>query len=165
MEITKFEDMKIYHDTDWNEMQRKIYRAMKENDVLLSSQVNLLNSSYKYMFYDSFVDISDILSSNNLQFNENKFVIESGGSDSSLDTVDHTIDITTDTVYLDVDVNGDSSLITYSISTDSGSSWQAIDVFTDIVLPQQSDTFRLRFEIPANSEIELVSYTLYLDNS
>ena len=164
MEIFKFEDMNIYHDTDWNEMQRKIYREVKEKDVQLTSKIELLNSNYEYMVYDSFIDESEIVSSNKLIFDEDRFVItDNPDYDSNFITSEYSLDISTDEVILGIDVSGDDSVIACSISIDGGSSWTSITPEEDTILSESSQTFQLKFEIPQNSSIDFNYYSLFLN--
>lgn len=162
MEIFNFEDLNVYHDKDWNEMQRSIYRSMKDKDVELSSKVDLLDSPYEYMIYDSLIDMTGISESTNIVYDDNKLVVTDDIVDSSFTSINYSIEILTEKVYLDLKLNkGNINDISCYISLDDGLEWVNIYPGQETILPSKSKDFKLRFEIPAFSDIEISHYVLF----
>lgn len=169
MEIFDFEDLNIYHDKDWNEMQRMAYREMKKKDIELNSKLELLNSPYEFMIYDSFVDMDGIADSTNMVYNDNKLVITDDIVDSSLTTIQFVIEVNTNEVYLDVVLNSgeveDLGCYINQGKTDENNNpiWINIYPGQETILPEKTNKFSLRFELPALSDIEFNNYTLFLN--
>ena len=163
MEIFQFQDGTIYHDTTWNEMQRKIYREFKERDVLNQYKIENLGNDYEYFIYDSLIDTDNLDPSSTANFNPNKLVIETSSNARELITQNYTINNSTDTCYLTIDVIGDETTLTYQVSIDDGSVWQDITSFQDVVLSNVSNQFKFKINIPANSGLEINHFALFLN--